>query len=75
MSPEHPFYPGQLPPFRLEIQPKRIRPKQIRSNIDHYRAASRLRMSKLRTQRLQGFDYEAYRADFAKRYIPTNVPH
>ena len=35
--------------------------------------AMRVSQSKLRRRKLEQFDYEAYRAVFAKRYISTNV--
>ena len=73
MSSKRPLYPGQLPVFRFEIKPKpkRIRPKQTRPNVAKHRAAIRISMSTLRRRKLQQFDYETYRADFAKRYVST----
>ena len=82
-----PLYPGQLPPFRFEtetkpkskrirlkqIRPNRIRSKQVRLNVAERRAAMRVSMSTLRRRKLQQFDYEAYRADFAKRCVFTKV--
>ena len=65
MPPKRLLYPGQLPAFRFE--------KRIRPNIAERRAAMRVSMSKLRRRKLEQFDYEAYRAVFAKRYISTNV--
>jgi hypothetical protein len=79
-----PLHPGQLPPFRFEtetkpkskpIRPNRIRSKQVRLNVAERRAATRVSMSELRRRKLKEFDYEAYRADFAKRYISTNLIH
>jgi hypothetical protein len=63
MPPKRLLYPGQLPAFRFE--------KRIRPNVAERRAASRISMSTLRRRKLEQFDYEAYRADFAKRYIFT----
>jgi hypothetical protein len=73
MSPKRPLYPGQLPVFRFEIKPKpkRIRSKQTRPNVAKHRAAIRISMSTLRRRKLQQFDYETYRTDFAKRYVST----
>ena len=75
MSSKRPLYPGQLPVFRFEMKPKpkRIRPKQTRPNVAEHRAATRISMSTLRRRKLQQFDYETYRADFAKRYVFTKV--
>ena len=79
-----PLHPGQLPPFRFEtetkpkskpIRPNRIRSKQVRLNVAERRAATRVSVSELRRRKLKEFDYEAYRADFAKRYISTNLIH
>ena len=73
MYSNRPLYPGQLPVFRFEIKPKpkRIRPKQTRPNVARHRAATRISTSTLRRHKLQQFDYETYRADFAKRYVST----
>jgi hypothetical protein len=83
MSPKRLPYPGQLPVFRFEskpkskrlrpkqIRPKRIRLKQVRLNVAERREAVRVSMSRLRTQKLKEFDYEAYQAAFAKRYVST----
>jgi hypothetical protein len=69
------LYPGQLPAFRFETEPKpkptRIRPDAIRSNIAKRRMAKRAWMSTPRRRKLQQFNYEAYRAGFAKRYVST----
>jgi hypothetical protein len=87
MSPRYLPYPGQLPAFRFESEPKpkqirpkqvrpnRIRPKQVRLNVAERRAAMRVSMSTLRRQKLQQFDYEAYQANFANRYTFTKVIH
>lgn len=66
MSPRRPPYPGQLPVFRFKTLLK-----PIRQNIAEYRAVKRISMSNLRKRRLQEFDYEAYRAEFEKRYMPA----
>ena len=73
MSPKRLLYPGQLPVFRFESEPKlkRIRPKQVRPNVAERRAASRVSMSTSRRRKLQQFDYDTYRAGFAKRYVST----
>jgi hypothetical protein len=77
MPSKHLPYPGQLPPFRFEteksLKANRIRSKQIRRNIDHHRMINKISMSRSRTRKLEQFDYEAYRADFAKRYISINI--
>ena len=79
-----PLHPGQLPPFCFEtetkpkskpIRPNRIRSKQVRLTVAERRAATRVSMSELLRRKLKEFDYEAYRADFAKRYISTNLIH
>ena len=86
MPPKHLPYPGQLPAFRFEskpkpkrirpkqIRPNRIRPKQIRLNVEERRDAIRDSVSRLRRQKVREFDYEAYRAAFAKGYVSTNSP-
>jgi hypothetical protein len=77
MRPERLLYPGQLPVFCFEMEPKpkrtRISPEAIRPNIAKRRAAKRVSMSTLRRRKFQQFSYEPYRADFAKRYVSTNV--
>ena len=75
MSPKRLPYPGQLPVFRFdsESKSKRIWSKQVRPNVAERRAAMRVSMSTLRRRKQQQFDYEAYRADFAKRYVFTKV--
>ena len=62
-------YPGQLPVFRFETVSKSNVAKQ------KHRVANRASMIKLRRRRLEEFDYEAYRADFSKRYISINKYH
>ena len=79
MPPNRLLYPGQLTVFRFETEPKskpkRIRQKRMRPNIAERRAATRVSMSTLRRRKLQQFDYEAYRTDFANRYVSTNLIH
>ena len=60
-------------PKPKRIRPNRVTPKQIRLNVAERRAASRVSMSRLRRQKLEEFDYEAYQAAFAKRCVSTNV--
>jgi hypothetical protein len=60
MPPKRPLYPGQLPPFPLDVWP----------NVAELRAGQRVSMATLRRRNLQQFNYEAYRTTFAKRYIP-----
>jgi hypothetical protein len=66
--------PNRIRPKQIrpkQIRPKQIRPKQTRPNVAKHRTATRISMSTLRRRKLQQFDYETYRADFAKRYVST----
>src|SRR5579859_5808911 len=61
-------YPGELPAFRFEVEPNL---KRITANAAQHRVAARVSISKLRRRKREAFDYEAYRAGFAKRYVST----
>ena len=63
----------QLPVFHFEmkLKQKQIRPKQTRPNVAEHRAAPWISISILRRRKLQQFDYETHRADFAKGYVST----
>jgi hypothetical protein len=72
MSPKRFLYPGQLPVFRFETEPK-SKLNRTKLNVAERRAAARVSMSKLRRRKLKEFDYQAYKAAFAKRYVSMHV--
>ena len=73
LSSKRPLYPGQLPAFRFEneTETKANTTRATRPNVAEHRAATRISMSTLRRRKLQQFDYETFRADFAKGYVST----